>query len=40
MLFVRPIYTDASWTPTWLAFGIIARGVSDSDTYDNRVAAP
>ena len=39
MLFARPIYTDASWTPTWLDFGVVVGGVIDSDTFDNRVAA-
>lgn len=38
-LFARPMYTDASWTPRWLDFGIVVDGVIDFDTFDNRPTA-
>jgi hypothetical protein len=39
-LFVRPTYTDPTWTPTRLDFGIVIHGEVDAETFDNRTAPP
>ena len=39
LLFVRPIYTDASWIPTWLEFGITVGATLEVETFDNRPPA-